>query len=94
MAIQSFANAATEAVFQGRHPKGIPSAILKVARRKLRQIHAAVSLADLKAPPGNKLHPLTHDRAGQHAIWINDQFQICLRWTQTDPTDVEIVDYH
>ena len=94
MPIQSFANAMTEAVFQGRHPKGIPAGILNPARRKLRQLHAATSLQDLKAPPGNKLHPLTKDRSGQHAIWINDQFRICFRWTETGPADVEIVDYH
>ncbi|MCJ2011609.1 type II toxin-antitoxin system RelE/ParE family toxin [Methylobacterium sp. J-076] len=94
MSILSFANETTEAVFRGRHPKGVPATILGTARRKLRQIHAAVSLNDLKAPPGNRLHPLTRDRAGQHAIWINDQFRICLRWTETGPAEVEIVDYH
>lgn len=94
MAIQSFADDRTEAVFRGHHPRGIPFAILKVARRKLRQIHAAASLNDLRVPPGNKLHLLTHDRAGQYAIWINNQFRICLRWTETGPAEVEIVDYH
>jgi proteic killer suppression protein len=79
-------------VFRGRHPGGIPFAILQVARRKLPQIHAAASLNDLKVPPGNKLHPLTHDRAGQHAIWINDQFRIGPRWTEMGPAAVEIVD--
>jgi len=34
------------------------------------------------------------DRSGQHAIWINDQFRICFRWTETGPAEVEIVDYH
>ncbi len=94
MAIQSFANEMTAEVFHGRHPKGVPATILEVARRKLRQIHAAGALNDLKIPPGNKLHPLTKDRTGHHAIWINDQFRICFRWTDTGPTDVEIVDYH
>lgn len=94
MAIQSFANAMTEAVFEGRHPKGVPASILVVARRKLRQIHAAGVLGDLKVPPGNKLHALLKDRAGQHAIRINDQFRICFRWTETGPAEVEIVDYH
>jgi proteic killer suppression protein len=37
---------------------------------------------------------LTHDRAGQHAIRINDQYRICFRWTDHGPADVEIVDYH
>ena len=94
MAIQSFSDAVTEAVFHGRHPKGIPASILAVARRKLRQLHAAGSLVDLSVPPGNRLHPLVRDRAGQHAIRINDQYRICFRWTPVGPTEVEIADYH
>lgn len=93
MPIRSVANAMTEAVFQGRHPRSIPAAIFNVARRKLRQVHAAASLQDLKVPPGNKLHPLTKDCNRQHAVWINDQFRICFRWTETGPEAVEIVDY-
>ena len=94
MTIQSFANATTEAVFDGRHPKGVPGAILNAARRKLRQIHAAGALSDLKAPPGNRLHPLAADRTGQYAIRINDQYRICFCWTDSGPAEVEIVDYH
>ena len=92
--IRSFADSRTRAVFEGRHPKGIPADILKTARRKLNYLDAATSLDALKVPPGNKLHALIHDRAGQHAIWINDQFRVCFRWTETGPEDVEIVDYH
>ncbi len=57
-------------------------------------LDTAVTLEDLKSPPGNKLHALTQDRKGQHAIRINDQFRICFRWTNAGPEDVEIVDYH
>ncbi len=57
-------------------------------------IHAADKLADLKLPPGNRLHSLTGDRDGQHAIWINDQYRLCFRWTTFGPEDVEIVDCH
>ncbi|WP_443111031.1 type II toxin-antitoxin system RelE/ParE family toxin [Bradyrhizobium sp. WBOS4] len=38
---------------------------MKVARRKLRYLHAAGELADLRAPPGNRLEALTADRKGQ-----------------------------
>ncbi|MCF4127871.1 type II toxin-antitoxin system RelE/ParE family toxin [Methylobacterium sp. SyP6R] len=92
--IRSFANGRTRDVFEGRQPKGIPAHILKTARRKLNYLDAATSLDALKVPPGNKLHPLLDERAGQHAIWINDQFRLCFRWTETGPEDVEIVDYH
>jgi addiction module HigA family antidote len=37
---------------------------------------------------------LEGDRAGQHAIWINDQWRICFRWHDGNAYDVEIADYH
>jgi proteic killer suppression protein len=76
--IRSFKTKEAEAVFNGTRPKGFPSQIFMVARRKLAMLNAANSLDDLKAPPNNKLHPLTGNRRGQHAIWINTQFRICL----------------
>ncbi|MET0529553.1 MAG: type II toxin-antitoxin system RelE/ParE family toxin [Microvirga sp.] len=57
-------------------------------------IDAAHELRDLKSPPGNKLHPLEEDRAGQHAIWINDQFRVCFIWRDDGAHEVEITDYH
>jgi toxin HigB-1 len=57
-------------------------------------LDAAPDLDALKVPPGNRLHPLKRDRAGQHAIRINDQFRICFRWTDLGPEDVEITDYY
>lgn len=92
--IQSFANRETEAVFRGGRPKGFPAAIFTAARRKLAYLDKAAGLDDLRAPPGNRLHPLSHDRVGQHAIRINDQYRICFRWTEHGPAEVEIVDYH
>jgi proteic killer suppression protein len=92
--IKSFKDKTTEAVFGGECPKGFPNQIMKVARRKLEMVNAATSLEDLRSSPNNKLHPLTGDRRGQHAIWINDQFRVCFKWTETGPEDVEICDYH
>ena len=66
----------------------------KVALRKLRQLHIAGNLNDLRIPPGNRLEALKGDRAGQHSIRVNDQFRVCFRWTAAGPEDVEIVDYH
>ena len=79
-------------VFAYESPKGFPSSILKIARRKLKMVDAAVALTDLRAPPGNQLEALTGDRKGQ--IRINDQWRICFVWTPEGPTGVEVVDYH
>jgi toxin HigB-1 len=92
--IRAFADKRTQLVFAGENPKGFPSGILKVTRRKLKMVDAAVVLADLLAPPGNQLEALTGDRRGQHSIRINDQWRICFVWTPEGPIDVEVVDYH
>ncbi len=92
--IRSFRDATTEAVFNGESPKRFPSDLVKVARRKLRYLHAATALTDLRSPPGNRLEALSGDRQGQHAIRINDQFRVCFIWTPEGPAQVEIVDYH
>jgi len=92
--IRSFKDKVTKAVFNGKQPKGFPPDLFKAAQRKLTMLNAATSLDDLKFPPSNKLHPLTGDRKGQHAIWINTQFRLCFTWKDDGAEQVEIVDYH
>ena len=93
--IRSFRDKSTEAAFNGESPRGFPTDLVKVARRKLRYLNAAGDLGDLRSPPGNRLEALLGDRKGQHSIRINDQFRVCFVWTSEDPAaDVEIVDYH
>lgn len=92
--IRSFRDRRTEAVFEGRSPKGFPSDLVAVARRKLRMVHRSVRLDDLRTPPGNRLEALKDDRIGQHSIRINDQFRVCFVWRDGDAFDVEVADYH
>ena len=92
--IKDFRDKITESVFNGESPKGFQSDLVRVARRKLRYLNAAVELTDLKSPPGNRLEALSGDRRGRHSIRINDQFRVCFMWTPEGPSEVEIVDYH
>jgi proteic killer suppression protein len=96
--IRSFVSRGTEDVFNGADSRAArrtcPIALWKVARRKLDQLDATVSLNALRVPPGNQLEALKKDRPGQHSIRINDQWRICFSWTADGPTAVEIVDYH
>jgi len=62
-----------------RKPQGLPSDLVKIARRKLGYLDAAVDLRDLRRPSGNRLEALKGDRQGQHSIRINDQSRICFR---------------
>lgn len=92
--IRSFKDKTTEAVFEGKCPKGFPADLFKTARRKLEAVHAAIDLDDLRSPPGNRLEAPSGDRAGQHSIRINDQWRVCFVWSDGAAEDVEIVDYH
>jgi proteic killer suppression protein len=92
--IRTFADKRTAAVWDDRMPKGFPSDIAKVSRRKLRMLASAVQLEELRLPPANRLEALSGDRDGQHSIRINDQWRLCFVWRDGDAFDVEIVDYH
>jgi len=92
--IRGFADTQSAAVWRGDAVRRLPSSIQRVARRKLRMLNAAISLDELRVPPGNRLEALSGDRRGQFSIRINDQWRICFRWFETDAHDVEIVDYH
>ena len=92
--IQSFACPDTERLFRRERPKRLPQNVHRAAFRKLRMLHRALTLQDLRVPPGNRLEALKGDRKGQHSIRVNDQFRICFVWQSGDAYEVEIVDYH
>ena len=91
--IQSFSDEDTHSLFTKRKSRHW-SNVQTVALRKLDQLEAAVTLDDLKIPPGNKLEALKGTRKGQHSIRINEQFRICFVWKEDGAYEVEIVDYH
>ena len=92
--IKSFADKATEAIFDGWRVKQLPHEIQGIARRKLKLIDATGKVEELRVPPGNRLELLSGNRAGQWSIRINDQWRICFRWEDGHASDVGIVDYH
>lgn len=92
--IASIKDKETEYIWAGRRSRRLPPEIQNRALAKLGMIDAAEHLDDLKNPPGNRLHALDADRAGQHSISINDQWRICFVWKDGNALDVEIVDYH
>jgi len=91
--IKTFASKDTEALFNARRIRRFVN-IARTARRKLEYLDAAVTLDDLRVPPGNRLEVLKGDRSGQYSIRINDQFRVCFCWRGGDTYDVEITDYH
>jgi proteic killer suppression protein len=92
--IISFNCKRTEKVFHRLRGHRFPADIQNRAAIKLRVLHFAQNLNDLRVPPSNHLEALKGDRKGQHSIRINKKWRICFRWTDAGAEDVEIVDYH
>jgi proteic killer suppression protein len=92
--IRSFRDRNAERLFARQSVKRLSQSLQRAALRKLVVLHAATTLRDLEAVPGNRLEKLAGDRQGQHSIRVNDQWRICFRWYEGDAYDVEIVDYH
>jgi toxin HigB-1 len=92
--IKTWADREAEKVFNNAVSRRLGPDVSRVARRKLKMLNAATTLADLRVPPGNRLEALKGSRNGQHSIRINGQYRVCFRWREGDAFDVEIVDYH
>lgn len=92
--IRSFADEEASLIWNGKRSRKLPANMQDRALIRLRMLHAARTLDDLKNPPSNRLHALNDDRAGQHSISINMQWRICFVWRDGGADDVEITDYH
>lgn len=92
--IKTFASKETEKIFDGIASRRLPTDIQNIMRRKLRQIHNAESLNDLRIPPANRLEALVDEYKGFYSIRINNQWRIMFRFEDGDASDVEIIDYH
>lgn len=92
--ILNFKNSIAKAVFEGRFVKGFPNGLARVAARRLEQLNVAVSAAEMRVPPGNRLEALLGDRKSQFSVRINDQWRVCFKFSSGHAHDVEIVDYH
>jgi len=92
--IKTFADRRTQDLYSKGAAKRFSPNVAGRAARKLEYLDLATRLDDLKVPRGNRLHALSGDRDGQHAISINDQWRICFSFKSGDAYDVEVCDYH
>lgn len=92
--IKTFRDPDTEGIFDGQPSPRLPGEIQERAREKLRMIHRAIRIEDLRQPPGNRLEALRGRRAGQWSVRINRQWRVVFEFRDGDAYEVEITDYH
>jgi proteic killer suppression protein len=88
--ITGFKDKDAELLFKSREASKRLAPYADAALRKLVVIDAAISIADLRNPPGNDLKQIGN-------VWqirINRQYRIRFTWDGRDANEVEIGDFH
>ncbi len=93
--IVGFKDKKTKQFAEGKFVKAFSGFEMQASNR-LSILNAATSKEDLRALPSNRLESLRGDRKGQFSIRINNQWRVCFEWPDdvSDPSNVEITDYH
>jgi len=92
--IKDFACRETAKVFRGERATKFQPAILERVREQLFILAAAVSLNDLRAPPGNRLEAVKGDRKEQYSIRVNQAWRICFGWKDGSADRVELTHHY
>ena len=95
--IRSFDDGATQDVFNGLDTKSarrFAKDLWRTIRRRLTNLDAAISLADLASVPGYRLEALKGDQKGRYSIRVNDQYRITFRFEEGHASAVRCEDYH
>ena len=93
--IAGFADNAKETLFHFRRPpRRFPPDLVPAALRKLDMLNAATSLLELRSPPSNRLELLKGPPAGMHSIRVYDQWRLAFLWSDSEASQVQVVDYH
>lgn len=92
--ILSFGTKETEQIWNGYRVKKMPMEVQQIGRRKMRMLHNAQNMMDLRIPPSNRLEKLSGNMSDFYSVRIKKQWRIVFRWQHRHATDVQIVDYH
>jgi proteic killer suppression protein len=89
VAIKSFNDKDTEALWEGRKTKkSWPiNQIGERALRKLNVLDAATKLNDLRLTPGNRFESL--EGTDEYSIRINQRWRICFAWEPADQAAID-----
>lgn len=92
--IRDFSCKETEKIWNGGRSRKLPEDIQERAFLKLRQLHSAGILSDMRIPPSNRLESLSGDLRGFWSVRINQQWRLVFRWDEGKAFEVKITDYH
>lgn len=89
--IKSFKDKNVESIFNGECVKRMDRNLQDTIRRRLKYLNRAVSIDDLRIPPGNHFEKLAGRQ--EYSVRINDQWRLTFLW-DGGPVNVALEDYH
>jgi toxin HigB-1 len=91
--IRSFKSKRLRRLFEDGDGRGLPADQVSRIGNRLAVIDAARVVEDCNVA-GFRLHPLSGDLKGFHAVWVTGNWRIVFRFADGDAWDVDHVDYH
>lgn len=91
--IISFRHKGLEKFFRTGSTRGIQTSHAPKLRRILGLLDVADGSQTMNVP-SFKLHPLKGDLAGHWAVWVNGNWRVTFRFTETGTELVDYQDYH
>jgi toxin HigB-1 len=87
----------TQDIFDGVNSKNsrkLPIHLHNKARRLLDQINSARQVETLNVPLSNKLLKLSGNLYGYWRIKIDKQWAVIFKWSKSEASEFDIIDYH
>lgn len=91
--IRSFRNKRLRKLFEDGDGRGLPQDQINRIENRLATIDAAREIEDCNIA-GYKLHQLSGNYKGFHAVWITGNWRIIFRFEDGDAFDLDHIDYH
>lgn len=91
--IRSFRSKALRRFFETGSPRRLSVPNTARVGRILRALDDAERPEDMNLP-GLRFHPLKGSDRGRYAVDVSGNWRMTFGWDRTDPTDVDLEDYH
>ena len=92
--IASFRDKETERLWQSGRSRRLPADLQRRAFKKLAILNAAVTLDNLKVPPGINWKRFAGTALDNTVFESTIKYRVCFVWRDGNAFEVEITDYH
>ena|SRR5438270_10060210 len=94
MPIRSFRHKGLKRLFEDDDARGVSAGSVDKLRKMLFALDSAVSVAEIGAMPGWRLHRLKGELVSMWSLTVTRNWRLVFRFEDGDAFEVDLVDYH